>query len=263
MQAWRLPITPKFFEELFEQKEQYCFMALRPERVKSLYKRHHKKGQMSTFTDYKDTSIFWGAGNLNWYNYYEDNVTFVGVMKGKVTVKGTSDLWTFYETQGRRWIDIKAILRYNTELSRTLGLIQEELQKKFIKKLDNLDLEHVTYHVTEGGNMSWQNTWEKGQDFKKIITAYFDCSYDAIRKYKKELQKSYEIGISELSKYNEHLCYDYKVQKLYIISENPSNTRLKMAFVFDNLLGKDFEFVTKDELHQNLQKLQSINKKRI
>jgi len=138
-----LPISPKFFEEVFAYKSAYCFIAIKPKRIDSLIKRQHKKNQLSTFTDWKDTNIFWGADDMLW-KYDEEgelNTAYIAVLKGKVSFWGPNDLWTEYDSQGRRWINmVYYIDRYNDRYSTIFKKILKEIDKKFITNVYDDDL---------------------------------------------------------------------------------------------------------------------------
>ena len=112
-----IPLSPKFFEDNFREKEKYCFIAMKPNRADSIIKRQHKKNQMSTFTKFSNINIFWGADSLDWYNDYVNYETVVGVLKGKITLQGSTDLWTHIDAQGRRWIDIGELISFSYRYS--------------------------------------------------------------------------------------------------------------------------------------------------
>ncbi len=258
MKQFRLPVTPKFFEETFGVQEEYCFKAVTPNRLSSVYKRQNKKNQTSTFVHFNDTNIFWGAGEMGWYNQNPDNATLVAILKGKVTIKGTTDLWSFAETAGRRWIDIKSILRYNTELTDVLGLVSKRLQKNYTKGIKNLELEQIQTHETKSGNIVYNNdekSPERDRDLNKLITLYINLAYESFKYYKKDLLKSYRTDITKRAHYNEHLCYDYEVKRVIVLSEDPENT--KEVYKLDY---KEVEYTSDiNYLKKELKKYQKLN----
>jgi len=82
MDGYDIPISPKFFEELSKPKEMYCFVAIEPHRMKSIYDRQHERKTISTFSKWtQNSSIFWGANGLDWYNDYKGG-TVIAVIKG-------------------------------------------------------------------------------------------------------------------------------------------------------------------------------------
>jgi hypothetical protein len=194
-----LPISPKFFEEVFGAKEKYCFMAMQKKRIPSLYKRQHKKNQISTFTKWINTDIFWGAEGLNW-----EGSTIVAVLKGKVTLEGNSDLWTEYDSQGRRWIDVGEL--------KSNSLFQDNL----IKTLSKLTLEIRTEFTSDKYYPEFDENIKTNKDKQQYIKDFFDISYKYLKKYKTQL----ENAIDNVANYNEVLCYDYEIVELLIYDSN-------------------------------------------
>ncbi len=262
MRTYRIPLSPKFFEEVFyaDKKEQICFVSRQPHRIKSLYKRQNSKNQISAFTDYKDASIFWGAAGLNWHGDYKNNESLVAVLKGKVTIKGTSDLWTSYDAGGRRWINVSTNIRHDTEFSKILQKIQSDIKKNYLSGLKDIEFETLRW-VSKNGGLIWNNTNDKtpqrGRDYQKAIKLYFDCAYDAIKKYKKELLVVGKKGLAKEAKYNEVLCYDYKVEKVFVLSDDRYDTMFTYDWMIDAL--KEYEYVDKFKLDAELKKIKAKN----
>ena len=179
MKDWRIPLSPKFMSEVFpENNNMYCFRAVPPDRISTLWRRSKSKKQVSTFTDFRDNTIFFGAGSFGWDN----NLTTVSVLKGNVTIRGTVDLWTFPDGLGRRWIDVNSIMKYNTPFTEVLGKIRDEIKIQFPKVLNTLPLSTIGYHITPKGNVSWEMTDEfSGKDKNVIIKAYMDTVYKVIK----------------------------------------------------------------------------------
>ncbi len=259
IKKWSLPLTPKFFDEVFQYPEQYCFRALDVDHIDSLYDRQGVKNQVSTFTEFKDNNIFWGPGNKNWKDWYPNQETIVTILKGKVTIKGTSDLWSFFEDNGRRWIWVDRIKRYETELTKTLEKIQKRIKENYIKEIENVDLKVLEYHFTKLGNIAYGKTdqeesKERNKDFNTLIKLYFDISYEAFTYYKDELIYSTRTHISKRSKYNEHLCYSYEVQRTFLITNDPKDTREK----YPGLFNYNIEIKTEKQVEAELKKYQKV-----
>jgi len=214
---WRIPISPKFWKETFGDKEQYCFQAIEPDRIDSLFKRQHKKNQVSTFTEWRSTNIFWGADGMDWAG----SQTLIAILKGKVTVQGSEDLWTFFEKNGRRWIDVKSMLASDTgsDLALTMYLVQTEIKKNFKDKIKHSRYRfYFDFEKSPNKDIIFDEKLFTNKDNREIIQWYFDITYDAIKKYKKKIQKGAQEQIKY--SYNEHLCYDYTVQEVLVILED-------------------------------------------
>jgi hypothetical protein len=110
IQRGDIPLSPKFMDETFGYQDTYCFKSIQIDRVQSAFKRQNKKNQVSTFFYFKEPEeVFWGVGARSWMSYYPNRESCVVVMHGKVTMKGTTDLWSFPDDIGRRWIYLNAI----------------------------------------------------------------------------------------------------------------------------------------------------------
>ena len=247
-----IPISPKFWEETFGSQEIYCFVSMRPNRISSLIHRQHKKNQISTFTDYSDFDIFWGATGLEW-----SGDTIVAVLKGKPSIKGKKDLWSTYDDMGRRWINVSDYKEnYNDAMTSVFVKIKNEIKKRYIEFLKNgvnknlfkTKLEFTDQFTSIFGYRWWfEDNWKTlgTEDFKKeqklfnkdkqlVIKSYFGIVYQILKKYKKDLQNAYKETI--LGDYNEVLCYDYKIQEIIVYKSEDS-------------LGANYK-VTKEHLKQ-------------
>ncbi len=195
-----IPLSPKFFEEVFNQgKEKYCFVSIKPNRIQSLIRRQNKKNQISAFTNYKDTSIFFGADGLEWSEHGE---TIVAVLKGKVTLEGNNDLWTQTDQQGRRWIDTGDVRDNNNgsdEVANLLNIIQRKIYTEF---------REIFASLINPDEMSNEYT-------RDYIKTFFDVVYKVLTKYKTRLKKA--INPDETKKYNEVLCYDYTIKEFIVL----------------------------------------------
>ena len=247
MKAWRIPLSPKFMAEVFpENNNLYCFRAIKPERVSSLWRRQKSKNQVSTFVDWKDDTIFFGAGSFRW----EEDITIVAVLKGSVTMRGTVDMWTFPDSQGRRWIDVKNIIKYNTTFTDVLNDVVNYIKQNYPKKVQKLDLNY-DYHVTPKGNMVYKldksdDSLSK-KDKNKLITAYIDTSYEALKKFKSKIQKASDEKLAPKAHYNEYTCYDYTIIELiiYATENNP-----KLEPLLEELDSKKIKYKVVDSTEQ-------------
>ena len=254
---YRLPVSPKFFEEIFykEKKTETCFIAMEFNRIPSLKRRQNKKNQMSTFQRTKDTNIFWGAGARSWYNWSEDHESVVAEIKGQVTLEGNSDMWAFPDGMGRRWIDVPSILRYNTELTNTLGQIRKELKTIYQNQIPRLDLE-VKYFFNSSGNIVFRNIDDYPKDKAKLIKNYIGIANALLKKYKNKLLNIIkEQPLAPKAHYQETLCYNYTITKLWILTDNKEATFERHK---DELKGLRYDFTTPDKL---LKHVNSANKK--
>ena len=222
MTSWRIPLSPKFMATIFpENNDVTCFRAVPPGRIETLKKREKSKNQVSTFTNFSDSSIFYGAGSFQWKDQYE-GLTTVAILRGRVTIKGTVDLWTFPDASGRRWIDVKSISKYNVSFTDALVTIQDEIKKQFPKNLEKSDL---VYHVTPKGNIKWDTNEDKNIKIK----IYIDTAYAAIKKYKNLIRKT--SNQLEGNHYNEYPCYDYKIEKVLVLVPPKLNTPEKVELL--------------------------------
>jgi hypothetical protein len=89
---------------------------------------------------------------------------------------------------------------------------------------------------------------------------YFDVAYDGIKKNKNILLKNKELSYN----YDEHLCYDYKVQKMLVILEDPENEEIRdeAEDAEDTVLKytSNVEIVSPDEAETILKQYQKKNK---
>ena len=236
-----LPISPKFFEEVFGKRTKYCFISMKLDRIESLIRRQNKKNQISTFTDWKDTNIFWGAEGLEWGYNLE---TAVAVLKGNITLQGNNDLWTQYDKHGRRWIDageLRDNLNGMDKIGRILIKISDEIAVEFQKKYQYIPV-------------------KKRPDEKYIneyITHYFDISYKILKKYKDELIKG--VDKFALGSYNEVLCYNYKIEKIIISGADEDYFTKNQKKLLNKI---DIKYVDYDEkIEKELEKYKKLNYK--
>jgi hypothetical protein len=241
-----IPISPKFFKELFGDKGGYCFMTIDSDRVSSLSKRQGKKNQMSTFTKWTNTDIFWGAWGFNWkYNdNNEINSTYVAVLKGKISLESNTELWSDFETKsGRRWVspDVPDS-SFKNDFTSVLLKISDEL-KNFIRN-------KFSYIDDPKDFLSFKNEYKY-----ELIKEYMDLTYKLLKKYKNELSKAVQ---KTSSKYNEVLCYDYKVQELLIYQGASSTTEAIESAKKQNIKYKIFTDI--GDLEKALKNYQKKNK---
>jgi hypothetical protein len=239
-----IPISPKFFEDVFGEREKYCFVSMKANRIQSLYNRQGKKNQISTFTDFKSKRILWGADGLDWYGD-----TVVAVLKGKVTLEGNTDLWTQYDSQGRRWVDLNDLDEMKItgdKVSEVLLKAGLEIYDEFLKKYGN----YLDPKVTSNGKLKEQ-----------YIKDFFDISYKYLKKYKNLLSQAVE---GTLVDYNEVLCYSYKIEELLIFDNNDESDYTIHYTKPDKKILKKLKvkkFTDINDLIKELKKYQARNKK--
>jgi hypothetical protein len=216
----KIPLSPKFFEEVFGDKERYCFVSMMPNRVPSIIKRQGKKNQVSAFNYFTDTEIFFGAWGLNWENETGGN-TIVVVLKGKSTLVSPEDSWSNYDSAGRRWVDPVQYknMMPDTKFAGVLTGIQDDIYKEFESFVKQFGFENPA----EMDNAAVEDKIP-GKILHKIIKVYFDISYKYLKKYKSQLLK-HNFNMNPTYGYNEILCYNYKVQEIIVI-EAPERKRL-------------------------------------
>jgi hypothetical protein len=199
-----IPVSPKFFDDIKTSKIQYCFIAIRPTRIDSLLKRQGKKNQMSTFTKWTETDIFWGPTGDDWVGA---DFTVVGVLKGTAAFEANKDIWTLFDVAGRRWINA----------DQNMFAEPDPLNNVFIDISGELkDYLYYNYKDLESGDdFRGLDSSEK----RKLIAGYFDTAYRELKKNTKRIQKALEYD-GYTYDYNEVLCHSYKIQEILIIPKN-------------------------------------------
>ncbi len=205
-----IPVSPKFWEELFGVKETFAFVSMEPYRASSLIQRQNKKNQISAFTDYKSTSIFWGANDLEWGRRGDDTV--IAVIKGKYTLKTSEDSYSEYEKAGRKWIDPNSIAMLYSIVNTNKQ--QKMLYDTFVSI--RRDIEDLVYSKYDSDFINELNN-KDNKTKQKVIKDYFDMSYEVIKKYKKELIK---ISKNKTTTYNEIYVYDYEIKEFIIFTDD-------------------------------------------
>jgi hypothetical protein len=248
---WRIPITPKFWEQTFGTKDSICFQALRFERLDSLFKRQHKKNQVSTFLNFKNTDIFWGPGGL----WKDENLTIIAILKGKVTVHSETDLWSFPLKSGRRWIDVKSLISSGT-LTTTAQFfydVQQEVKHNFRLWGEKKYPDELDFNKSKVGNIIIKTKKLSNKDKYNIIKNYYDISYDSLKKHKKR------FDIKQITDYDELLCYDYEVKELIIIVKtNDENTEIqKIKAKVKNYAKIPVLTMTQQEAQKYLKRIQN------
>ncbi len=223
IQNHNLPVSPKFFEDTFNQKEKTCFISFQPERIADLTKLQNTKKSISTFTKFRDTEIFWGAEGINWKTSstspnYE---TCVAVLKGKYTLQGSDDLWSNFDQAGRRWLVLDNLTEFK---------VFDKIRTELIKGKEKI-LNQGFVNITRN----------------ELITQYMDLSYSLIKKYHKELLSFQEQ--EPKYGYNEVLCYEYKIKKIFFITKDIRDTARVFKYDIKRMKKYDFEYIeVKDDI---------------
>jgi len=257
MKTFNIPITPKSWEKIFGVKEQYCFQSVKITRIDSLFKRQNKKNQVSTFVDFQDQKIFWGPEDLERL----DTNGIVAVLKGKVTLQGEIDIYSDYTSDGRRWIDYGYLQgTKKTKVLEYLKLVRNDIIYQFEKYLKDSMYESLITVYHSGITSLEINYGElNSKDRQEVIKKYFDITNKALEKYSFALEKEDLAGA-----YDEHLCYDYKVQEILITEENWwGDEKLNAAEGLKKDIckyTKKIRIVTTNELEKILKKYQKKNK---
>jgi hypothetical protein len=249
MERGDIPLSPKFMDETFGFQDTYCFKAIQIDRVQSAFKRQFKKNQVSTFFHFKEPEkVFWGVGARNWSEYYPNRETCIVVLHGKVTIKGTTDLWSFPDGQGRRWIELNAIKRYKSDLTKVLTDIQTEMIKDLKKKNLKFKQIEVFYYTSDLDiDNDYDKTPERDSDIALLIKEYFNSAYKILSKYKDKIQEAIKIGITNRAHYNEFVCHSYKVERVFLITDDIKDTKRKYPEAFEyNLEHKTVNQVVKE-----------------
>lgn len=273
IKKFALPVSPKFFKEIFGEKEQYCFVALQAKRLDSLINRQNNINQTSTFTKFSNTDIFWGPKIINWKydsedDFFPNRESVVAVLKGTSIIEGASDLWSLYETGGRRWIDIDRITTEvdNKKIQNIFKKMHKELKqdiktgiKDFDSDLNKLNIDDIIFKLIswEGYEPDVKATLDK--DRGKFIKYYFDSAYNVIRKYTKELKSL--STIKKVDGYNEVLCNKYKIIKLFFLSYDLEDAEMGMDKNIKKILKKyNTEYISSEKpeiLTKKLKKYQT------
>ncbi len=240
-----LPLSPKFFEEVFNQgEEQYCFISMKANRIQSLIKRQNKKNQISTFTDFKNTEIFWGAEGLAW-----GGDTIVAVLKGKVTIKGNRDLWTKTDHQGRRWIDYKDLKEMTDEY--------DGVGVALLKVIENVYIDFNKIYKTQQTQLTRYDN--KDVVINVYIKDFFDIVYKYLKKYKTQIQQGRNTNQTNL--YNEVLCYDYTIKEFIVLTNQAHSSydyRITKEEIDNTKPYKTTKVHTENEIEKILRKYQKL-----
>jgi hypothetical protein len=243
IQRGDIPLSPKFIENTFDFQDTYCFKSIQIDRLQSAFKRQNKKNQVSTFYYFKEPEkVFWGVGQRSWYNEYPNNESCVVVMHGKITMPGTTDLWSFPDSGGRRWIKLNSIKRYNSELTEVLTKVQE----RALKNIKNPKIQPAKTRVTLDYDLS-------DHDKYKVITDYIDSMYESLSYYQNDIKKAINIGITQRAHYNEYVCYSYKVERVFLLSDDLESTKDYYPEVFKY----NIEHKTASQISKELKRYQN------
>ena len=241
-----IPLSPSFMETIFGDQETYCFKSIQIDRLESAFKRQHKKNQVSTFFYFKEPEkIFWGAGQRKWKYDYPNEESCVVVMKGNVTLKGTTDLWSFPDSQGRRWININLIKRYHSELTEILS----KTQKRVLKNLKKLTLETIDIKIySQSVDINYKNYPENeiDKDINKLITFYINSMYESLTYYRNDIKKAISVGITQRAHYNEFVCYSYTVERVFLLTTDIESTK--------NIYPETFKYNLEHKSYQEIEK---------
>jgi hypothetical protein len=252
----KIPLSPKFFEEVFGTKEIYCFVSMTPTRVPSIIKMQGSKKQVSSFTYFSNTNIFYGAWGYDWKDDYGGS-TILAVLKGNHTLIAPGDAWTDFDDQGRRWISVQ---RYNNMHGKTiftdiLNNIQEDIFRDFDKEIKILgfrDPRDFDDQYIEG-NLT-------NDVLYKVIKIYMDVSYDVLKKYKDKLIKN-RFHMNPSYGYNEVLCYKFKIQEFIVIDKKSDAFDYTFDMHVDSRILKKYKFTFVDTVNEATKIIRNYQKK--
>jgi len=194
-----IPISPKAFERVFGTKTRYYFHTLELLKIHTLQRMQGTRKTISCFDQWDGYSILWGAEGIDL------EIPIVAVLKGKVAFRTPEDNYSYYDSQGRRWINIMEIT--NVPLKNSLTKISGEIQSKFKSENPELwDLLSAVYDYEEISN----------KDKAAIIQKYIDVAGKVISRSRGTLLS---LASQTTSNYSEVLGYDFKIVKLMTTRE--------------------------------------------
>jgi len=191
---FNLPLSPKMFEDVFENPEAIYLHTTVYTNIERLKKIQNTKKGVSCFTKWANNEIFsTGADGIS-----NDNMPMTFVLKGRFTIDANEDIWTVPDEQGRRWVITNDI--QDMGLIRLFREIGEDVKKQMIKKYPLF--KEARYYVIDGLDKI------TGKEREKLIKDYFDISKKVLTKYKKEITA---IRYQETKAYNEIIGYDFEI----------------------------------------------------
>lgn len=195
MLGWNIPLTPKMMKRIYpENKEMYYFHTINIYDMEKLMKMQGTKKQISCFDNWDmDYQIFQApTGSISFE-------ATVAVLKGEYSIKFPEDLWTMYDVDGTRWIDVDSIDKF----------VKDKNLKKTIKAMS--DKIHQIIRKEFKGKVPADFTQKEKYSFMKT---YYDATEKAFEIYAEAL--SYYSRKADLYKYNEIIGYNFEVVEFVV-----------------------------------------------
>ena len=224
IQSEYIVISPKMMKELgFLQMNKKGYHLLNPLNLENLIKIQGKQKSVSVSTSYKNSNelkVLMSKGIT------VGNSGIIVELKGNLLIGGNFDIYSEIDDTGRRWIPRRRLpLDMKFEYLRFVGETERKYmpqsKDKIIKNYDEMT----------------------GKQKAGFIKDVYDFTKTLFVKHKKAfLEGMYKKGSQE---YDEYLMNEFKIQKVYIISDNvsiddiPKTLRNKTEIIdFDELMKR-------------------------
>jgi len=233
-----VPISPKMMERIFGDEEGTYFHMLDLLNVPQLRKLQNKRKTVSCFDKWNNDDIFSGADGIE----LEEPVC--AVLSGKKAVHHNADIWTKFDSQGRRWVEPDNIA--DSRVRRFWKTMGEQIHRR-IMDTDWFETENCEFckdlSCFIGKTIVSNECKYNEDDLKKtkmeLIKLYFDVTEEVLIDYKDDLKSLLEYSENDLvDGYNEILGYDFKIIDLIITAEN-ARTAILDYKDFKSYFGKE------------------------
>jgi len=233
-----VPVSPKMMERILGVDEGIYFHMLDLMNVPQLKKLQGKKKTVSCFDKWSNDDIFSGADGLE----LEEPVC--AVLSGKKAIHHNADIWTGYDSQGRRWIAPNVIR--DERVQRFWKTIGEQIHRRIVNS-EWFDMENCEFcedlpcfiNKTIMSNECRYSEDDLKKTKMELIKLYFETAEEVLIDYKDDLKSLLEYSENDLvDGYNEILGYDFKIIDLIITAENARIAILEYKD-FDKYYGKE------------------------
>jgi len=233
-----VPVSPKMIERILGVEEGTYFHMLDLLNVPLLRKLQDKRKTISCFDKWSNDDIFSGADGIE----LEEPVC--AVLSGKKAIHHNSDIWTGFDSQGRRWVSPGNIS--DERVKRFWVTVGEQIHRRIVNsdwfEMENCEFcEDIPCFINK---TIMSNECGYGEDDLKktkmeLIKLYFDVTEEVLNDYRDDLKSLLEYSENDLvDGYNEILGYDFKIIDLIITAENARTAILEYKD-FKSYFGKE------------------------
>lgn len=188
-----IPLSPSTFERIFGDKTGRYLHVLDISKISSLKKISKTKKSISAFSRMESNFIFTGAKGLSIAN------PCVALLEGKYIFDFNDDVFTSFDSQGRRWIEVGDLEESASFYEDISDLIQDEFKEQ---------LRGLNMHLYE---------LKDNKEIQTAITLYFDITEKILKSQEKKIIK---FNKTLINSYNEIVAYDFEIKKILVTKEN-------------------------------------------